>query len=82
MNGSEKLHSYRNVSVLAILTATKPPHLRLKTKSQRLELDGSMKVRVRANERSDSSREIAWAIISDSVQRCAVSECESQLKAP
>ena len=25
MNGSEKLHSYRNVSVLAILTATKPP---------------------------------------------------------
>ena len=56
--------------------------LRLKTKSQRLELEGSMKVRVRANERSGSSREIAWAKISDSVQRCAVSECESQLKAP
>ena len=56
--------------------------LRPKTKSQRLELDGSMKVRVRANERSDSSREIVWAIVSDSVQRCAVSECESQLKAP
>ena len=56
--------------------------LRPKTKSQRLELDGSMKVRVRANERSGSSREIAWAKNSDSVQRCAVSECESQLKAP
>ena len=25
MNGSEKLHSYRNVSLLAILAVSKPP---------------------------------------------------------
>ena len=34
MNGSEKLHSYRNVSVLAILAATKPPLHEMKAQNK------------------------------------------------